>query len=76
MQRDRIPKLLKITNRGEEETEDDQWRDSWTSRPERVNEWPNSLNVWWWWTVRKQAQNADERISKWIVGKCVDSNWI
>jgi hypothetical protein len=24
MQRDRIPKLLKITNRGEEETEDDQ----------------------------------------------------
>jgi hypothetical protein len=38
MQRDRIPKLLTITNRGEEETEDDRWRDSWTTRPERVNE--------------------------------------
>jgi hypothetical protein len=45
MQRDRIPKLLKITNRGEEETEDDQRSDSWTTRQERVNEWPNSSNV-------------------------------
>jgi hypothetical protein len=49
MQRDRIPKLLKNTNRGEEETEDDQWRDLWTTRLEQVNEWPNSLKVWWWW---------------------------
>jgi hypothetical protein len=49
MQGDRVPKLLKLTNRWGEETEDDQWRDSRTTRPERVNEWHNSLNVWWWW---------------------------
>jgi hypothetical protein len=22
------------------------------TRQERVNEWPNSLNVWWWWYTR------------------------
>jgi hypothetical protein len=39
-QRDRISKLLKITNLGEEETEDDSW-----TRSERVHERRNSLNV-------------------------------
>jgi hypothetical protein len=43
MQRDRIAKLLNNYKREEEETEDDQWRDTWTTRPERVHEWPNSL---------------------------------
>jgi hypothetical protein len=65
MQRDKIPKLFKkSTNRGEEETEDDQWGDALTTRSEWVNVWPNSLNVWWWWWWRHKYHKWKQKKTK------------